>query len=484
MNKTRTILRASRPRTGMAAAFVAIAAGAAPTAVTVSDVTFTQDAASHDVTVTYDLDTLDGEPAFVSLDVLTNGVSVGATRVKSVIGDVSTTPADTASLVAPGTGKSIIWHPRADMTGAALENVTVRVAALATNHFEGLYLVVDLEKGAEASFWPVRYTACKPDLASPLFYTTELWLRRVPAATFKMGYSGLTDASPVHNVTLSRDFYCAVVPTTRAQHALVTGKWPNGEDASMGRYPVTMVSYNGIRGQNWPNNNLTQSGQPVTLLRAKTQLQFDIPTEAQWEYACRAGHEGNELNDGTPYEGTDKNIKPGVGYYDLGWGQANSGYSSASQDNHWQPVALKKASDWDFYDFYGNVLEWCRDWYGAYSGDDTTDPPGASGAKYRVSRGGSFRLNASTLNSFFRRHVDATNIPTQSNNQTGYRLVVETDEGNASAPATGANRDAAGSTAAALELAFGSTAYGRRAGAGEHSVIDTLTPISFVLILR
>ena len=468
-----------------AVAVMALAMSAAAT-VTVSDVAFTQDAASHDVTVTYNLSTSDGEPAFVSLDVLTNGVSVGATRVKSVVGDVSTSPADAASLVAPGTGKSITWHARADLPDAVLQSVAVRVVGLVTNHFEGLYLVVDLENGTDASCWPVQYTACKPDLASPLFYTSELWLRRVPAATFKMGYSGNADASPVHNVTLSRDFYCAVVPTTRAQHALVTGKWPNGEDESMGRYPVTMISYNGVRGQNWPNNNLTQAGQPVTLLRGKTQLQFDLPTEAQWEYACRAGHEGSELNDGTPYEGTDKNIRAGVGYYDLGWGQANSGYSGSSQDNHWKPVALKRASDWDFYDFYGNVIEWCRDWYGAYSGDDQTDPPGpsATGATLRISRGGSFRLNASTLNSFFRRHADGTNKPNESNNQTGYRLVVETDEGDAASTALGAQRGSADSAAAALDTRFGTILAGRRAGSGEDSIIDTLTPLAFVLILR
>ena len=75
----------------------ALAAIAAHATVTVSNVSFTQDADSHDVTVTYDLATLDGEPAFVSLDVLTNGVSVGATHVKRVSGNVSTTPADTAS---------------------------------------------------------------------------------------------------------------------------------------------------------------------------------------------------------------------------------------------------------------------------------------------------------------------------------------------------------------------------------------------------
>ena len=202
----------------------ALAAIAAHATVTVSGVAFTQDADSHDVTVSYDLTTSDGEPAFVSLDVLTNGVSVGATRVKNVKGDVSTSPADTASLVSPGTGKRITWKARADLPNVGLTDAAVRVTAIATNHFEGLYMVVDLSRGKDSAYWPVQYTACKPDTNSPAFYTTELWLRRVPAGTFAMGYGTSGEPAPVHTVTLSRDFYCAVVPTTRAQHLRIRGK--------------------------------------------------------------------------------------------------------------------------------------------------------------------------------------------------------------------------------------------------------------------
>lgn len=456
------------------AAALALALPAKAT-VTVSNVAFTQNKATHDVTVTYDLTTGDDEPAFVSLDVLTNGVSVGATHVKKVSGDVSTTPADTASLVAPGTGKTITWKARADLPGVGLDNAKVRVTAIATNHYEGLYLVVDLSRGKDSTYWPVQYTACKPDTNCPAFYTTELWLRRVPAGTFAMGYGTSGDAYPVHNVTLSRDFYCGVVPVTRAQHAIIKGAWPNGENASMGRYPVSKVQYNTIRGQNWPNNNKTQSGQVVTLLRNKTELQFDLPTEAQWEYACRAGHSGNTLNDGSS--------EANNGYQYLGWGQANSGYTSSDKNDHWQPVALKKPSDWDFYDFYGNVLEWCRDWYGAYSADDQTDPPGAESGTLRVSRGGSYALNASALNSYYRRHNDTTNKPNVADNNTGYRLVVETDEGDAAVAATGADRGSGDSTAGLLETRPGATLAGVRSNS-EYSIIDTATPLSFVIVIR
>lgn len=465
----------------------ALAAIAAHATVTVSGVAFTQDADSHDVTVSYDLATSDGEPAFVSLDVLTNGVSVGATRVKNVSGDVSTSPADTASLVSPGTGKRITWKARADLPNVGLTDAAVRVTAIATNHFEGLYMVVDLARGKDSAYWPVQYTACKPDTNSPAFYATELWLRRVPAGTFTMGYdngdSKADACEPAHSVTLTNDFYCAVVPTTRAQHALVKGAWPNGEDESKGRYPVSKVSYNGIRGQNWPNNNLTQSGQIVTLLRNRTGLRFDLPTEAQWEYACRAGYSGNTMNDGTAWK-AEATVRDNldVGYGPLGWGQANSGWRSDNNAEWQHPVAMLKPSAWDFYDFYGNVEEWCRDYYGAtYYGDSPSEnPPGASTGTQRVRRGGSYALNATALNSYTRRSLAPT---TSTDVKTGYRLVVETDEGDATATAQGVQRGSGDSAASLLETRPAATLAGFRANR-PYSIIDTATPLSFVLIVR
>ena len=463
----------------------ALAAIAAHATVTVSGVAFTQDADSHDVTVSYDLTTSDGEPAFVSLDVLTNGVSVGATHVKNVTGDVSTSPADTASLVSPGTGKRITWKARADLPNVGLTDAAVRVTAIATNHFEGLYMVVDLSRGKDSAYWPVQYTACKPDINSPAFYTTELWLRRVPAGTFAMGYGTSGEPAPVHNVTLSRDFYCAVVPTTRAQHLRIRGKntyadyWPNGEglDANgdpFDHYPVSRdVSYNEIRGSAWPDAGGVTAGTVVGRLRARTDLQFDIPTEAQWEYACRAGHSGNTLNDGTPYSSS--------AYKTLGWGQANSGWvQNTSPNDHWHPVAKLKPSDWDFYDFYGNVLEWCRDWYAAYTADAVTDPTGPATGSYRVTRGGSYALNAGALNSYYRRHNLAS---TSHDEKYGYRLVVETDEGDATATAQGVQRGNGDSAASFLETRPAATLAGFRANK-PYSIIDTATPLSFVLIVR
>jgi formylglycine-generating enzyme required for sulfatase activity len=221
----------------------------------------------------------------------------------------------------------------------------------------------------------------------------------------------------------------------------------------------------------------------VTLLRNKTELQFALPTEAQWEYACRAGHSGNLYNDGSAF-GDNSAARAGRGYAPLGWGQANSGWvSNTSVNDHWQPVALLKPSDWDFYDFYGNVLEWCRDWYGTYSADDQTDPPGAASGTLRVGRGGSYALDSSALNSYYRRHNNTTSKPDVSDNNTGYRLVVETDEGDSAVAATGADRGSADSANGYLETRPASTLAGIRSNSGE-SFIDTATPLSFVMTIR
>ena len=477
MNKTRTILRASRPRTGMAAAFATIAAGAASAAVTVSNVTFTQDAASHDVTVTYDLDTSDGEPAFVSLDVLTNGVSVGATRVKSVIGDVSTTPADTASLVAPRTGRSITWKARADLPNVGLTDAAVRVTAIATNHFAGLFMVLDVSRGNDSAWYPVRYTACEPDLSCPATYASEIWLRRVPAGTFRMGY-GTSGSTIQHSVTLTKDYYCGLFPVTVAQHRLLHSLHASvPDDAEHDRHPVTYVRYNELRGINWPNNNAVQSGQVVYKLRNKTGLSFDIPTEAQWEYACRSGHAGDAFYDGEPYVKGD--------YVRYGWGQLNAGGTT-------HPVGLLQANDWGFYDFYGNVHEFVRDYYAAFTAEAQTNPPGptseaaeknSNGVYYRVRRGGGYGSNETGLNSYYRNKGAAQ---TSTLNNSGYRLVVETDEDAALWPVEGGGageRGSADSPAGLLETRPAATLAGVRANSA-YSIIDTATPLVFMLIVR
>ncbi|MBP5544429.1 MAG: SUMF1/EgtB/PvdO family nonheme iron enzyme [Kiritimatiellae bacterium] len=466
--------RSSAP---VALALAALAASAASATVTVSNVAFTQDAATHDVTVTYNLATSDGEPAFVSLDVITNGVSVGATRVKRVTGNVSTTPADTASLVWPGTDKhSITWKARADLPNVGLTDAAVRVTAIATNHFEGLYMVVDLSRGKDSAYWPVQYTACKPDTNSPAFYATELWLRRVPAGTFTMG-DDTTNYKPAHQVTLSKDFYCAVLPMTVPQQRVIYGSLNSaitGEIAG-DRYPAGYIKYTNVRDANWPTNNNVSAWTSVGRIRKRTGLQFDLPTEAQWEYVCRGGHSGHVLGDGS--ELTQANV------YAMAWTKNNSG-------NAVQPIGVKKPNSWDFHDMTGTLHEWCRDFAtsgnGYTSSASETDPKGpmTNAEGKRVRRGSSFGGGWGDCNPWFR--LLSGDQGTTANNVTGYRLVVETDEGSAADPALGVQRGSGDSAAGFLETRPAAMLAGIRSGTEvvADSFIDTATALSFVIVIR
>ncbi|GHU51713.1 hypothetical protein FACS1894200_12130 [Spirochaetia bacterium] len=106
-----------------------------------------------------------------------------------------------------------------------------------------------------------------------------------------------------------------------------------------------------------------------------------MPTEAEWEYACRAGTT-------TPYFS-------GSSVDTAGWYTSNSG-------NKTHPVGTKQANAWGLYDMHGNVWEWCWDWYSDYSSASQTDTGGAASGSYRVLRGGSWSNSAQDLRSAFR----------------------------------------------------------------------------------
>jgi len=215
-----------------------------------------------------------------------------------------------------------------------------------------LYQVIDLSEGASASSYPVTSVACAPtDGWSEEYKTTKLVLRRIDAGSFIMGASkSFSDES--HRVILTKTFYVGVFEVTQRQWELVMGTRPSYFTKDYALKPVDSVSYDMIRGSN------AKSGLPevdansfLGILRTKTGLDFDLPTEAQWEYACRAG----------------STLKFSYGENEDGaymWYRPNS-------DLETHTVGTKLPNAWGLYDMHGNVGEWCMDFRGDLSyGED------------------------------------------------------------------------------------------------------------------
>lgn len=217
----------------------------------------------------------------------------------------------------------------------------------------------------------------------------KLTMRWIPAGEFVMGSSNESDATP-HSVKLTQGFWLSQTEVTQAQWRALMGNDPSnfkGDDL-----PLEQVSWNDICG-----NEARTGG----FLGKLNQLQanggrFDLPTEAQWEYACRAGTTDDD--DG-----------------ELG---AKAWYSDNS-DNKTHPVGQKQANAWGLKDMQGNVSEWCADWKADYPTSAVTDPTGPASGSDRVLRGHGWNDNAN-----YCRVADRFNYnPYDSAFYVGFRVV-------------------------------------------------------------
>jgi formylglycine-generating enzyme required for sulfatase activity len=218
------------------------------------------------------------------------------------------------------------------------------------------------------------------DLESPLAraLTNSLGMQFVliPAGTFLMGSGseeeGDEDEQPRHQVTISQPFYLQITPVTQGQWQRVMGENPSyfqecGEDC-----PVENVSWNDAQEFIKKLNRLEKTDR------------YRLPTEAEWEYACRAGNTQS---------------------YCFGDGEAELGQYAWYADNSQKsthPVGRLKPNAWGLYDMHGNVYEWCQDWYGEYPSGPVSDPKGPSAGEYRVLRGGSWDGEAGDVRSAYR----------------------------------------------------------------------------------
>ena len=208
----------------------------------------------------------------------------------------------------------------------------------------------------------------------------------IPKGTFTMGSpteeEGAGTDEQQHQVTISKDYYLGVTEVTQGQYEKVMGVNPSHfqkrvirkSDSSM--YPVESVSW----------EDAVEFCKRLSELpkEKKSGRVYRLPTEAEWEYACRAGSKT------AFYCGDDSEL---IGAY--AWHAANSGGQT-------HPVGEKKPNAWGLYDMHGNVWEWCSDWYGDYPEGAVTDPVGPEEGSLRVYRGGCWRSVAADFRSAFR----------------------------------------------------------------------------------
>ena len=318
-----------------------------------------------------------------------------------------------------GTHKTF-WTPNASFYDTVTDAFKVKVEAV-----EMLYMVVDLSGGTSASSYPVSYLADVPQGGwTDEYKTTKLVLRKIEPGTFTMGSpngeTGHKGTEDQHQVTLTKAFYIGVFETTYKQYELVMGSAPS-QYKHVDNNPVETVKYNDLRGSgpNWPNN-----GHGVTTdsffgkLRLKTGrlYTFDLPTEAQWEYACRA-ETTTALNSGKNLSATDEcDEMAEVGRYAYNWQDGKGNYYCAA--GSYLPNA------WGLYDMHGNMWEWCLDWFqtnlGTAAVTDPQGPTSQSGTYGRVFRGGGFQSEAQDCRSA-RRSAKAADTGDMNN---GFRVAL------------------------------------------------------------
>jgi formylglycine-generating enzyme required for sulfatase activity len=187
----------------------------------------------------------------------------------------------------------------------------------------------------------------------------EMKFAWVPPGSFLMGGAGEDDEKPAHSVTITKGFYMGVVPVTQAQWRWVMGSDNRPSYFADDDRPVESVNWDDCQAFCARMRELT--GKPIRL-----------PTEAEWEYACRAGTTTDY------YTGNGDDALNRAGWYD------------ANSEKQTKPVGRLAPNAFGLFDMHGNVWEWCLDWVGSYDDEQGSDPAGPASGQLRVLRGGSW----------------------------------------------------------------------------------------------
>lgn len=320
-----------------------------------------------------------------------------AIAVKVTDGDTGKVYTPTNFLEVPPTvaGRHrITWSTEADGLNLIASNVTVTVSLLkydAAAITNDLFYVIDLSGGPSATRWPVSCLAAVPKGGwTDEYKTTKLVLRRIEKGSVSEINSGVWGAAS--SITIDKSYYIGVFEVTSAQYARMKG---GAGDAR----PQGGVSYNTLRGTSagalYPDSTAVDATSVIGILRSKTGLTtLDLPTEAQWEYACRAGTTSDYNNGGS----TEADLAT-LGRYCGNQNDGRGGFSGGVTT-----VGSYAPNRWGLYDMHGNVYEWCLGWY--------------SQRPYRALRGGGLHYDAGNCRSGKRIGRD----PSTVNDDFGFRL--------------------------------------------------------------
>ena len=326
-------------------------------------------------------------------------------------------------------------------------------------HYAARYMVVDVSEGPDAPYWPVKYYDGEPvdGFNTDEYKTGKIALRLINPGSYVAGTPldepGRTALREVqHPVTLTKPFYVGLFEVTQGQYLNVMGGnnpvasgFAGSADVDNVK-PVYNVSYNTIRGTvntsthqyDWPWTNAVAASSFMGKLRAKCKAKdgdgnytvsiegFDLPTEFQWEYACRAGTIGSFGTNAVAKTSAEQTSQ-----------FAAMGYSGSKKTNK---VGSRQPNPWGLYDMHGNVLEWCLDWYeqDVQKLNQPVDPVGpniglavsrVTGAACKVLRGGGMGCSAAGCRSGIRDHVWPPSSSSESWGYTmfGFRLAVHSN---------------------------------------------------------
>jgi formylglycine-generating enzyme required for sulfatase activity len=248
----------------------------------------------------------------------------------------------------------------------------------------GVVVLLLLRPSAEKPKLRPGPAANAPEMEKLVTNSIGMKLTLIPAGKFTMGsppdeLGRRGDEGPPHEVAISRPFYLGVYEVTQEQYERVTGVNPSGfnrANAAGPEYPVETVS--------WDDAVAFCQKLSARTSERNAGRTYRLPTEAEWEYACRAGSK-------TPY------------YFTKGTLEQHAWFNVNSQQ-HTHPVGQRTPNPWGLHDMYGNVWEWTADYYGEHASTPAVDPRGPATGNFRVFRGGAWNDAATDLRSAHRYH--------------------------------------------------------------------------------